>query len=640
MYKLGLFLLFWSWAAWKRGDWVRSKQTLFILGMFLGIPLVIRILLLICYPSLFSSLQLSDIGLGIRQGFVGDLSMLALWGGGSLLLVNFPISSVSYRKWIGVFTIFIWDCYVWILLADLIYFRYIGRHTGPDIFNFFLSATLVLKTAFYSYKWVPILGTIWFAGSFYVAWKYMQREKQLHRGSVFYEVFCIGIIIFFIYFSERGYFFSKDPLVPQQTYVAGRAQGHFALNGVFSMVYNLMPAHYIRSTKNKLSHPSLNELSEEKSLSLAQQLVISSNEQVPDPKFPLQRVRHKFTYPQTKKHLIILAFESLDYRQIDFWAGTNYGATPHLDSLLKQGQLFDYFYSCSENSSLLGVGTVMSGLCWVSGIPYFSRGLEQTNQRGLGQLFTSAGYRSVFVRACEDSTMYIGPLSRLMGYDSFGRERIKKEYGKKQVYDAEALEVLADQFKKSKQPFSGFFFSTATHEPFDLWTPKELNPVIEKKFKNDPYLRALAYTDEAVGQFLRTLQENGLYEDTVFILVGDHPQREINHAGQEKYHVPFALIAPGIIPAKRSQTIGGQADVLPTIIDLFHISEPYAALGTSLLEDTSKEWAYVTQEEGNDFSFITPLGLIPENQPSSYHQQMVGLNTAAYTILHKNAWVQ
>lgn len=637
MIKLILFFLLWGGVAWKRADSGRNAQTFSFIFLFLFFTLFVRLLFLLFYPAVFSGLNATALLQGFSLGLRFDFSMLALWGGACLFLINLPIVHLTYRRSVIGLSVAVLMCYVWLLVADLVYFQYVQRHIGPDIFNFFLSVSTVIKVALISYWWICIGIGILFAAGLYFSQRYISSERPLKRGKWQYEILFFACLGFFVWFADRGYFFTNSQFSPRQAYLNHIVQGHFALNGVFNIIYQLMPRYYIPNAKNWNTHPSLSELSEEESLDISKKLLGSSRGEWTGTRYPLQREQKQFSNPSHKKNLIIFALESLDFNSVDAVSGSHVGATPNLDALMRQGQIFDRFFACTDGSSLVGIGAIMSGICWVSGMPYFGHGLEQINQNGLGSLFAQNGYKAVFVRACGDKEMYIGPLARLMGFETYDKEQIKKRSGKNAVYDGEALEVLAEQFKNSSQPFVGFFFSTATHEPFELWSPQKEAAHIAPQFEKQPYLRALAYTDKQIGKFIRFLQDNDLYKDTAFIIVGDHHRREVSASAQERYHVPFAVVAPGVLKPKHSDTIAGQTDILPTLVDLFHLQTPYTAMGKSLLDDTAKDWTFVTQA-GEDFAFITPKGFIPSRQPHEKHRDMVALNKAVRTALKNNVW--
>jgi hypothetical protein len=89
----------------------------------------------------------------------------------------------------------------------------------------------------------------------------------------------------------------------------------------------------------------------------------------------------------------------------------------------------------------------------------------------------------------------------------------------------------------------------------------------------------LAYVDQEVGAFRRALEEQGLWDRTVFIVAADHGEGLLEHGWighnvelfEPSAHVPLIVRFPaGVGP--RGQRAGGLVDLLdlaPTIADVF-----------------------------------------------------------------------
>ena len=184
--KLILFFLLWTWAFWKRADVVRTKQTIFFMACFLLLPFLIRLLFLVCYGNAFAELNAMSLVQGFWIGLRFDFSMLALLGGLCLVLINLPIANLKYRRCVAALSVSVLGFYALVLVADLVYFRYVWRHVGADIFNFFLSVRLVIEVALRSYGWICAVIGVLFAGAIYLSQRYISREKTLCRGPWLY----------------------------------------------------------------------------------------------------------------------------------------------------------------------------------------------------------------------------------------------------------------------------------------------------------------------------------------------------------------------------------------------------------------------------------------------------------------------
>ncbi len=101
----------------------------------------------------------------------------------------------------------------------------------------------------------------------------------------------------------------------------------------------------------------------------------------------------------------------------------------------------------------------------------------------------------------------------------------------------------------------------------------------------------IAFTDSAVGELLRGLNDRGLLENTLIVFLSDHGEEFFEHGGfehghslyDELIHVPLIFSLPGGLP--RDVRLKRQVrllDVAPTILDILDIPvEPHFE-GTSL----------------------------------------------------------
>jgi arylsulfatase A-like enzyme len=106
------------------------------------------------------------------------------------------------------------------------------------------------------------------------------------------------------------------------------------------------------------------------------------------------------------------------------------------------------------------------------------------------------------------------------------------------------------------------------------------------------YDREIRYTDDQLRLLFQTLVEQGLADNTVFILVSDHGEEFFEHGYwghgahlyEEVTHVPLLFWGPGHIPAGRrvSQQVG-HIDLMPTMLELAGVPTPSQASGVSLV---------------------------------------------------------
>lgn len=124
------------------------------------------------------------------------------------------------------------------------------------------------------------------------------------------------------------------------------------------------------------------------------------------------------------------------------------------------------------------------------------------------------------------------------------------------------------------------------------------------------YYACVSYADYAVGKVLDELDQLGLRENTIVILIGDHGWNLGEHLLWAKHahyntsiHAPMIISVPGMDSGK-TESISEFVDIYPTLCDLSSIDLPSHLQGTSLkpiLNDPKakvKDYAYVIYQTG------------------------------------------
>ncbi len=136
---------------------------------------------------------------------------------------------------------------------------------------------------------------------------------------------------------------------------------------------------------------------------------------------------------------------------------------------------------------------------------------------------------------------------------------------------------------------------------YDPHDPYEAPDPFGQTYKDRPYDGEVAYADSVVADFVAYLKKNGLYQNSIIVVVGDHGEGLGEH-GEETHgiflydsttHVPLIVKLP---KANKSQVVEAQVrttDILPTILDLLAIEAPAELSGSSLQ-------AYISKAGGAD----------------------------------------
>ena len=155
-------------------------------------------------------------------------------------------------------------------------------------------------------------------------------------------------------------------------------------------------------------------------------------------------------------------------------------------------------------------------------------------------------------------------------------------------------------------PFFVFLHSYQVHFPYSppaeygqLFGQDGLNPSGREQLfthgrqRHHPILydREIRYTDEQLRRFLTELEQSGLLENTVVVILSDHGEAFFEHdylghgseLHRETVRVPLILMGPGVPKSLKIPHNVGLADVMPTVLELLDVPIPPDLMGKSLV---------------------------------------------------------
>lgn len=164
----------------------------------------------------------------------------------------------------------------------------------------------------------------------------------------------------------------------------------------------------------------------------------------------------------------------------------------------------------------------------------------------------------------------------------------------------------ADEIKQADNPYmpedvSQYFIYNFGELRNYAGIPKGQEKFDEELNKNlkHGYYACVSYIDAQIGRLLEGLKENGLDENTIIIVWGDHGWKLGEHGMWCKHtqfhldnHVPMLLKVPGQKPAKTNALVEF-VDIYPSLCELAGLELPGHLQGKSfapLVEDPEKKW--------------------------------------------------
>lgn len=260
-------------------------------------------------------------------------------------------------------------------------------------------------------------------------------------------------------------------------------------------------------------------------------------------------------------------------------------------------------------------------------LPHIFGAFNSLLEKGTGNSsdFTSYKWKSYYMQSVTETYDKQNHLTPVLGYppeNIINKEYLKKDtakFGKDQLPDVNyygmaevALEkYVRDAFAQGKKDNERVFLTHLTstsHHPFGIPKEVEYTALADDKNLNDlsHYLNAIGYVDGWLKKILDILDDEGVADETLVILVGDHGLSIPENNGLTPYfnpnignfHVPLVLSHPKLPPIDINDPVNSM-QILPTVLDLL--------LETGSLQNASSQAAkdLVANYEGQ--SLLRPL---------------------------------
>jgi len=348
------------------------------------------------------------------------------------------------------------------------------------------------------------------------------------------------------------------------------------------------------------------------------------------------------------KNVIAIHAESLQ----NFAIGLEFDGrevTPNLNKLIKKSLYFDNFYA------QVGVGTSSdSEFTYASSLLPANNGTVFVNYFDnkfitMQNLLNNKGYYVFSMHGNVGDFWNRNTMHQNMGYDKFYSKSsfvIDEEYGlglSDESFFRQVVPMIKEIEENVGEPYYGTLITLTNHTPWknadeysDLkttWTvdingERVTRDYLEGKTLGN-YIKSMNYMDKAIGNFFDDMEKEGLMDNTVIVIYGDHDARisksnydymynydpvtdSVLKPGDEGYiefndydyelskKVPLIIWSKELEEGKVISTPMGMIDVMPTLGNMLNIYNKYA-LGTDVMGIKDKENVVVFK----DGSYIT-----------------------------------
>ncbi|KGM46405.1 sulfatase [Neobacillus niacini] len=305
------------------------------------------------------------------------------------------------------------------------------------------------------------------------------------------------------------------------------------------------------------------------------------------------------------RHVFVIQVESLQEFTINQKINGQ-EITPNLNALLKESAYFDHVYQ------QIGAGNT-SDAEWLMHTSLYPEGMDPTVNTLDGEEIPSLvralkknGYGTATYHADDITYWSRDKLYPALGFDYiYTSSEIPNE---KEIGFGPADEVLFNfvdeqlekQLKTHEKMYSNIITLTS-HTPFEMPEEYELLDLPEyyKETYVGNYFQSVRYTDEQIGLFINHLKKLGIYDESVILIYGDHSGlhgapvtdhdktllKEVlghEYTMQDRFIVPVLFTAPGLFTGDTYSHLGGQIDLMPTLLNLLGIEHETQMMGHNL----------------------------------------------------------
>lgn len=673
--------------------WLRSRRLHYFIGgvaIVFVVLLALRALFLFGFSAVSPGVEqpwhrvLETLGVGVRF----DLRLSILLMLPVMLLAWLPVwNSIrsSLLRWIGrIYLIVALAIVLLMYIIDFGHYAYLGVRLNASALKFIADAQISQQMLWETYPvvWITLawLALILITVGGLIALERVTFNRPSIRIGLWSRVWGSALVTVLVLVAILGRYTSINlqnpvPLRWNDAFVFGDSQlGALGLNPVLFFVDTLSVGQERYDIEQVRRHyPQVSHY-----LGVAEPDIESLTFVREVPQQP-----HRLP-AEVRPNVIFVMLESLGTTAVGAY-GNPLDPTPNLDRLAKDSWFFRHFY-------VPVTGTAKTVWASITGIPDVSRQESATRNPLITNQHTLInaldGYQKVYTIGGNSGWANMNALIR----QSIEGVKLYEEGGwQSKPVDVWGISDL-DLFKETDQilrnlpkdkPFFAYIQTAGHHRPYTIPEDNDGFEVIDRSLeevqaagsRSVEQYNAVRLLDFNIGKLMELAKAGGYFENTIFVLFGDHNTRIANidymkpafdKLGLESNNVPLLIYAPGLLPPREFNEAVGLADILPTVASLLGYEHDNRTLGRDLLQPApegervvplvlregtfpligavTKDFLLQMNYDGtepslHDLSSSTPLDNVAEQHPDEYLRLLPlarGLYETSRYMLYEN----
>ncbi|MDE6299262.1 MAG: LTA synthase family protein [Muribaculaceae bacterium] len=296
--------------------------------------------------------------------------------------------------------------------------------------------------------------------------------------------------------------------------------------------------------------------------------------------------------PSERKNIMVITMESGS----SIWLpnltpvknDTTQAIMPFLDSISRKSVAFPNAFTTGIRS-IEGITNIFGGVPTFNDVtlmasPYFANMFD-----GPASLLRDEGYATRFYFGGNHGSFNIDQTLKVFGFEDV---ITREEYGNDKDFDGEwgiwdhkMGEYAARDLSTLPQPFMAGWFTLNPHAPFGI--PDDWQT--EGYVSDDIMRKTVEYEDRALRRFFEVAKTQPWYDNTIFILIGDHGFRALTGTIYDSSfimpHIALMIFTPdgSLSPRIIDDIAVSQLDIPSTVLNLSGYPHGYVSLGQNIL---------------------------------------------------------
>ncbi|MCA1728168.1 MAG: sulfatase-like hydrolase/transferase [Actinobacteria bacterium] len=285
---------------------------------------------------------------------------------------------------------------------------------------------------------------------------------------------------------------------------------------------------------------------------------------------------------QTQKRNVVLIHLESTRAEATTPYNSSRQTTPFLDELAKSSLLAERYYTTVEHTSKASV----SVNCSID--PHLVQPVTEAKSGGipvpcLASLLKDQGYNTAFFQSSTQDFEDFGDLVNNFGYEDYYPLESMNTDGFQRVnyfgYEDDIMLEPSQQWleKQGDKPFLAEYLLGAGHHDYKCLDTSYGDENYSDDRLLNQYLNCMHLQDAFLQNLIDQYKDLGLYDDTIFVIYGDHGEGFGEHGlyvhddipYQEGLKVPLIIHAPGLLEGgQRVDGLSNHTDILPTVLDM------------------------------------------------------------------------